>query len=251
MSVANSDTLIVIPARLGSTRLPAKVLAAINGKPVVQWVYEAALAAKCGAVCVATDSPKIMAVVQAFGGRAVMTSTTCPSGTDRVFEAARKTKAAYIINVQGDEPFISPATIRAVAKLVKKDKQTDIATACAPCLDMKVLKEPSTVKAVLARGGRVLYFSRSLVPFKRDDSAVAAKKPYYRHSGIYGFKRAALELFVKLPKSNLESLEKLEQLRALEAGFIIKAALIKETGPAIDTAKDLAAARKFAARARR
>jgi len=241
-----SDTLIIIPARYGSTRLPAKVLEKIQNKPVIEWVYKAALAAKCGNVIVATDNKKILAAVEAFGGKAVMTSESCPSGTDRVFEAARKTKAAYIINVQGDEPFISPATIKGVANLLKKDKQADIATACIPTLDMNLISNPNNVKAVLGKGGRALYFSRSVVPYKRDNTPDVKAAPYYRHCGIYGYKRAALERFVKLPKSSLENLEKLEQLRALEAGMIIKSILIKESGPAIDTAQDLKKAKAFA-----
>jgi len=240
------DTLIIIPARYGSTRLPAKVLEKIQGKPVIEWVYKAALAAKCGDVVVATDSKKILSAVKAFGGKAVMTSVDCPSGTDRVYEAVSKTKAAYIINVQGDEPFIAPSTIKGVAKLIKADKETDIATACVPTLDLNLIANPNCVKAVLTAGGRALYFSRSVVPYKRDNAPEVLAAPYYHHAGIYGFKRAALEKFVKLPKSSLENLEKLEQLRALEAGMIIKSILIKKSGPAIDTAEDLFKAKQFA-----
>ena len=242
------DTLIIIPARYGSTRLPAKVLEKIQGKTVLERVYNAARAAKCGEVIIATDNKKIIEECQKFGARAVMTSEACQSGTDRVFEAAKKTKAKYIINVQGDEPFINPATITAVAKKLKADKKADIVTACVPTLDLKIINNPNCVKAVLDGQGRALYFSRAVVPYKRDITPAVSKVPYYRHYGIYAFKRKALETFVKLPKSNLENLEKLEQLRALEAGMIIKAVLVKPSGPAIDTAEDLKKAKAYANR---
>jgi 3-deoxy-manno-octulosonate cytidylyltransferase (CMP-KDO synthetase) len=241
-----NGNLIVIPARYGSTRLHAKVLAQIQGKPVIQWVYEAAAAAKCGDILVATDNKKIIDACKKFGAKALMTSKQCQSGTDRVYEAAKKTKAQYIINIQGDEPFISPSAIKSVAALLKTDKEADIVTACVPTLDIKTITSQNCVKAVLNAQGRALYFSRSVVPYKREDTEEALKSPYYRHCGIYGFKKAALEKFVKLPKSNLENLEKLEQLRALEAGMIIKAVLIKAAGPAIDTAEDLLKAKEFA-----
>ena len=242
------NTLIIIPARYGSTRLHAKVLEKIRGKTVVEWVYNAAKAAKCGEVIIATDNKKVIDECAKFGARAVMTSQSCQSGTDRVFEAARKTKAQYIINVQGDEPFIKPATIAAVAKKLRADKNADITTACAPTLDLKSVSNPNCVKAVLDGQGRALYFSRSLVPYKRGNTPEDLKAPYYQHCGIYGFKRKALEKFVKLPKSNLENLEKLEQLRALEAGMVIKAVLVNQSGPAIDTAEDLKKAKAFAKR---
>ncbi|MDR1124194.1 MAG: 3-deoxy-manno-octulosonate cytidylyltransferase [Elusimicrobiota bacterium] len=241
-----NDTLIVIPARYGSTRLPAKMLETIDGKPVIEWVYRAALAAGCGDVLIATESQKIVAAAAAFGGKAVMTGETCQSGTDRVFEAAAKTPAQYIINVQGDEPFIASSTIAGVARLLRRDAAADIVTACVPTLDMELINNPNCVKAVLNAEGRALYFSRSVVPYKRETTADAVAAPYYQHCGIYGFKRAALEKFVKLPKSNLENLEKLEQLRALEAGMIIKSILIDRAGPAIDTAEDLSKAKEFA-----
>ena len=241
------DTLIVIPARYGSTRLPAKVLAEIEGKTILEWVYRAAKKAACGEVIIATDHKEIAAVAKKFGAKAVMTSETCPSGTDRVFEAARKFKEVkYIINLQGDEPFIDPAVIKSVAKKLKTDKEADIVTVCIPTLDLKLINNPNVVKAVLNARGRALYFSRSVVPYKRENTQEAQKAPYYQHCGIYGFKKAALAKFVKLPKSNLENLEKLEQLRALEAGMIIKTVLIKQAGPAIDTAEDLLRAKKYA-----
>ncbi len=246
IAAAGSDVLIVIPARYGSTRLPAKVLEKIENKTILQWVYDAAKKAACGEVIIATENQKIVDEAAAFGARAVMTSEACQSGTDRVFEAAKSSRALYIINVQGDEPFISPSTISGVVKALKKDAEADIMTACLPTTDTKTINHPSHVKAVLTAGLRALYFSRAVVPFKREVTPETIKIPYYLHCGIYGYKRAALEKFVKLPKSNLETLEKLEQLRALENGLIIKSILIKKSGPAIDTWEDLYGAREFA-----
>ncbi len=242
----NNDCLIVIPARYGSTRLPAKVLELIDGKPVIQWVYQAAQKANAGDVIIATDSKIVVEAAKKFGGAAVMTSEPCQSGTDRVYEAAQKSKANYIVNLQGDEPFVQPETVRNVVKQLQKDAQADIMTACFPTLDLPSVANPNNVKAVLSGDLRALYFSRSPIPYKRDiHDEEAHKKPFYIHCGIYAFKRAALEKFVKLPKSNLENLEKLEQLRALEAGMTIKSILIKKAGPAIDTIEDLHAAREY------
>ncbi|MDR0645560.1 MAG: 3-deoxy-manno-octulosonate cytidylyltransferase [Elusimicrobiota bacterium] len=239
------NILIVIPARYGSIRLPAKVLEKIEDKTILEWVYSAAIKAKCADVIIATENKKIVDAAKKFGAKAVMTSKDCQSGTDRVFEAASKTDAQYIVNVQSDEPFIEPSTIKNVVNLLISDAEADIVTACVPTLNLNVITKPNCVKAVLNEQNRALYFSRSVVPYKRENTEEALKVPYYQHCGIYGFKRAALEKFVKLPKSTLENLEKLEQLRALEAGMIIKSILIKKTGPAIDTAEDLFKAKEF------
>ena len=240
------DTLIVIPARYGSTRLPAKVLEKIEGKTILEWVYNACVKANSGDVIIATESSKIVTAAKKFGAKAVLTSESCQSGTDRVFEVATKTKAAYVVNVQGDEPFVHPSTIKNVVEKLKADKEADIVTACVPTLDTKLITNPNHVKAVLNAEGRALYISRSVIPYKRDDTPESLHVPYYQHCGIYGFKRAALDKFVKLPKSTLENLEKLEQLRALEAGMVIKSILIEKAGPSIDTVEDLYRAKEFA-----
>ncbi len=240
-----SDTLIIIPARYGSTRFPGKPLADLYGKPIIQWVYEACQKAECGDVIIATDDERIAKAAQNFGAKAVMTPSDCPSGTDRIYQAAKGLKADYIINVQGDEPFVLPKTVRAVAELLKTDRHTDISTACIPTVDWDQVDNPNHVKAVLAEDGRALYFSRSVVPYKREKTPQSEKAPYHIHCGIYGYKRAALERFVQLPPSPLERLEKLEQLRALEAGMTIKAVLTVKTGPAIDTPEDLERAKEF------
>ena len=236
-----SNVLIVIPARYGSTRLKAKLLEEINGKSILELTWRAAIKSGAGDVLVATDSQIILDMCRAFGAAAVMTSENCQSGTDRVYEASKNRSEKFIINVQGDEPFIEPQTIKMVAELIKTDKETDIATACYPTLEQEKINNPNAVKAALAANNRAIYFSRSAVPFIRD----GGDAPYYIHSGIYGYKKAALARFVKLPPGRLEKLEKLEQLRALEDGMLIKTILIKTPGPAIDTARDLEAARKY------
>jgi len=240
-----TDTLIAIPARYGSTRLKAKALEMLEGKSVIRRVWERCVEAGCGEVLIATDSRIIIEHCKSFGADAVMTSESCQSGTDRIYEACRERKEKFIINVQGDEPFIQPSTVKGIVSLLKSDAQTDIATACIETSDEKEINNPNVVKAVLTADKRALYFSRAAVPFRRESTDENKKIPYYRHSGIYGYKRKALEKFVSLPQSPLEKLEKLEQLRALEAGMIIKSIIIESTGPAIDTKEDLEAAKKY------
>ncbi len=239
------DTLIVIPARYASTRLPGKMLEKIDGKSVIQWVWEACKKAQAGEVVIATESQIIVDEAAKFGAKAMITSDKCQSGTDRVYEVAQKTEAKYIVNVQGDEPFVAPTTIKNTIERLK-NSNADIVTACMPTLDLTSVSNPNHVKAVLNKDGRALYFSRSVIPYKRENTEEALNAPYYIHCGIYAFKRAALEKFVSLPKSNLENLEKLEQLRALEAGMTIESILIEKLGPAIDTIEDLYKAKEFA-----
>ncbi|WP_424244702.1 3-deoxy-manno-octulosonate cytidylyltransferase (CMP-KDO synthetase) [Elusimicrobium posterum] len=239
------DTIIAIPARYGSTRLKAKVLKEIAGKSIIEHVWRAALKADCGEVIIATESPVIVEHCASFGAKAVLTSEDCQSGTDRIYEAVKDRSESFIINLQGDEPFVDPETIKGVAKLLTQDAETDIATACYPTLDEEKINNPNAVKAVLSKGNRALYFSRCPVPYKRDLTPEVASVPYHIHCGIYGYKKAALKRFVQLPQSNLEQLEKLEQLRALEDGMVIKSIIIPSTGPAIDTAEDLAAAEEY------
>lgn len=241
-----NKVIIVIPARYGSTRFPGKPLADLQGRPIIQWVYEACKKADCGEVIIATEDERITSAAASFGAKAVMTSADCQSGTDRIYQATKGLGASHVINVQGDEPFVRPETIKAVVELVKNDDQTDISTACMPITDKEAVNNPNHVKAVLAKDMRALYFSRSPIPYKREKTPESEKAPYYLHCGIYGYKIKALEQFVKLPVSPLENLEKLEQLRALEAGMTIKSALINKAGPAIDTPADLERAKEFA-----
>lgn len=235
------SVLVVVPARYGSTRFPAKVLAALDGKPIVRWCHDAAKAAQVGETLVATEDARVAEVVRGFGGQAVMTSPDCQSGTDRCREAAKGRRADYVINVQGDQPFIAPETIRSVAKLLQEDRMVDIATAVVPLTDEERLHSPHVVKAVRTRQGRCLYFSRSPIPYPRNPASAQA----WEHIGIYGFRREALERFVALPASPLEMTESLEQLRALEAGMVISSTIVDETPIAIDTPEDLVRAETF------
>ena len=240
-----SDILIVIPARYGSTRLPAKALKLLGGKPVVQHVYEACQKANVGEVLIATENQIVVDAVAQFGAKGVLTSEACQSGTDRVYEAAKGRSEKFIINVQGDEPFLNPTTVKKIAEMLQSDPSCDIATAAAPTLDEEKINNPNCVKAVLNKDGKALYFSRSAVPYKREITEENKNVPYWQHCGIYGYRREALERFVSLPPSPLEQLEKLEQLRALEDGLTIKCVAIDVAGPAIDTASDLQEAEEY------
>lgn len=240
-----SDFLIAVPARFGSSRLRGKILKNLCGKPVIQHVYEACLKTGLGDVIIATESPLVQEAAARFGAQAVLTSESCQSGTDRIFEAAKNRPEKFIINVQGDEPFIRPQTIAKVARLLAEDPSCDIATAVTATLDDAKIDNPNCVKAVLAKDGRALYFSRSRVPFKREITDENKNVPYWHHCGIYGYKKGALSRFVSLPQSPLEKLEKLEQLRALESGMTIKCVEIESGGPAIDTETDLKAAEEY------
>ncbi len=229
-----SGCLVVIPSRFGSTRFPGKVLAQLGGRSIVEWCWRAAVAARVGPVLVATESRVVADAVRSFGGTAVLTSASCRSGSDRVFEAARGSRLPFVINLQGDMPLIRPATIRRVAQLLRRRPKADIATAVIPLKDAARLRDPNAVKAALD-GERALYFSRSPIPYPREPKAART----YEHLGIYGYRRKALERFVKLPPSLLERSESLEQLRALGAGMTILAAVVADRPVSIDTPGDL------------
>jgi 3-deoxy-manno-octulosonate cytidylyltransferase (CMP-KDO synthetase) len=228
---------VVIPARLGSTRFPAKVLAKLRGRSIVEWCWRAAKAAKIGPVLVATEAQEVVDAVRAFGGIACLTPASCVSGSDRVHKAARMFphKVDFILNLQGDQPLVEAKTLRAVVDMLKRNPKADMATAVMDLPDAKRAQDPNVVKAAVAKDGRALYFSRAAIPFPRNGHAPQR----YEHLGIYGFRRAALDRFVKLPASNLEKTESLEQLRALEDGMSIYAAVVKDHPVAIDTKADL------------
>lgn len=240
-----SNTVVAIPARLGSSRFPGKVLANLAGKPVIQHVYEACVRANLGRVVIATESTQVVTACMQFGGNVVLTSADCQSGTDRIYEATQYGEEPFIINVQGDEPFIKPSTIVKIAELLQDDKTCDIATAVMATTDEEKINNPNCVKAVLTADMRALYFSRACVPFKREPSEENKNFIYWHHCGIYGYRRAALKRFISLPQSPLEKIEKLEQLRALENGMTIKCVQIEPAGPAIDTQEDLHRAEKY------
>ncbi|MCW5771761.1 MAG: 3-deoxy-manno-octulosonate cytidylyltransferase [Rhodospirillaceae bacterium] len=239
--------IVIIPARLAATRLPDKPLADIHGVPMIVHVWRRAAAADAGPVIVAAGDAAIAAAVERAGGRAIMTDPNHPSGSDRIFEALGKADPAgafdTIVNLQGDLPAIDPAYVQAVLAPLA-DPAVDIATLVAECREDYERREPSVVKCVTAfaagaRIARALYFSRAAVP--------TGDGPLYHHIGIYAYRRAALARFVALPPSPLEKREKLEQLRALEAGMRIDAALVDQVPFGVDTPADLARARALLA----
>ncbi len=240
-----SDVVIAIPARFGSSRFPGKVTALLAGKPVIQHVYEACLKTELGPVVIATENQQVVDTCNSFGAKAIITSDQCQSGTDRIFEATQGGNEQFIINVQGDEPFINPQTIIKIAEVLRNDPACDIATAVMATTDDAKIDNPNCVKAVLGKDMRALYFSRSRVPFKREPAAENKDFIYWHHCGIYGYRKEALKRFVSLPQSPLEKVEKLEQLRALEDGMTIKCVQIEPAGPAIDTKEDLQRAEAY------
>src|SRR6516162_5373427 len=240
--------LVLIPARMASTRLPGKPLADIAGVPMIVHVLHRAQAAGIGRVAVATDTPEIAAAVTSHGGEAVMTRPDHPSGSDRIFEAMEKldpqAKAEIVINLQGDFPTISPQNIRDVLAPLD-DPAVDIGTLAAEIHTEEESLNPNVIKAVgtrVAKGRlRALYFTRATAP--------SGDGPRYHHLGLYAYRRAALERFVKLPPSPLELQERLEQLRALEAGMRIDITIVDTVPRGVDTAADLETARKILSKA--
>jgi len=246
----DKDCLIVIPARYGSQRFPGKVLAKLGGKPVIQWCWEAAVKAGLGEVTIATEHEKVLSFARSIGARAVLTSPRCQSGTDRVYEASRGTRAKFVINIQGDEPFMTAATLKKAFAKLKASPSCQIGTAAVRIKDKADIENPNCVKVAMNREGRALYFSRCSIPFHHPLSDLK-NYPYYKHCGFYIYRREALERFVKLKPSPLERLERLEQLRALENGMSIAVAEVLPLGPAIDAPEDLGAAERFLKKARR
>lgn len=233
---------VVIPARYASTRFPGKPLADLGGKPMVVRVCERAAKSGAAGVHVATDDQRIAAAVRAAGFSALMTRADHVSGTDRLAEAARRLKLkdrAVVVNVQGDEPLMTPALIRRVAGLLDKKKDAVVSTACHALHDS--LDNPNVVKVVLDSEGYALYFSRARIPYPRDAGGV-----WYRHAGIYGYRVGFLKRFSKLKVAPLEKIEALEQLRVLWHGFRIAVAVSEtEIPPGVDTPQDLEAVRKM------
>ncbi|NUO18701.1 3-deoxy-manno-octulosonate cytidylyltransferase [bacterium] len=232
-----SKVAVVIPARYGATRFPGKPLALLWGRPMVQHVWEKCQAASgIDRVVVATDDSRILTACAGFGAEAVMTDSALPSGTDRVAAAAEDMgQYDIILNVQGDEPGMEPEVIAAVAGLMRMP-DVSIGTAVVPTARVEDLARPHVVKAVVAQDGRALYFSRSVVPFERNK---LQNSPYFRHLGIYGFRRQVLAELVKLPPSPLEQVESLEQLRWLEAGYEIRTVSVNSSSVGVDTPEDL------------
>ena len=242
----------IIPSRYGSTRLPAKALALINGTPLVRHVYERATqASSLDEVIVATDDERILRVVCEGGGRAVMTGTHHRSGTDRVAEVARGLSAEVILNIQGDEPLIHPDQIDQVASFLLAHRAVPMATVMTR-LSAAEAPSPNIVKVVVDQDGYALYFSRAPVPFMRQEtgdrrqetnqsqvSSLMSHVSHWKHIGLYGYQREFLLRFPHLPPTPLEQAEQLEQLRALEHGYKIKALETAHDTIAVDTADDL------------
>jgi 3-deoxy-manno-octulosonate cytidylyltransferase (CMP-KDO synthetase) len=233
----------VIPARLGSTRLPRKMLRELAGEPMLAWVYRAARACpSLDQVLIATDSSEIMELAEQYGFPAVFTPEDCASGTDRVHAVAQAISADIYVNIQGDEPLLRPEHLQALLApmlAARSDGRiVEVATLATPC-PADLVRSPSTVKVVCASDGRALYFSRAAIPFNRDGTSDAIAP--LKHLGIYAFRRDTLERFPTLPASRLEATEKLEQLRLLENGINIWVALTPFDTRGVDTEEDLAA----------
>jgi 3-deoxy-manno-octulosonate cytidylyltransferase (CMP-KDO synthetase) len=238
---------VVIPARYTSTRLPAKPLHPIAGKPLVQHVWERCARAKgIDRVIVATDDMRIAEAAFGFGAEVAMTSSKHRSGTDRVAEVAKKLRGfSHVINVQGDEPLVDPGVVTRLAAALAKDRKIEMITSASIFTPADDVANPNMVKVVLDREGHGLYFSRSPIPFVRNDGV---RPQFYRHQGIYGYSMKFLLQFVKWKPGILEQAESLEQLRALENGASIRVILAKHAAVGVDTPEDAAAVERLLAR---
>lgn len=237
---------VIIPARFASTRLPAKPLHLIAGKPLIQHVWERCAKAKgIDAVIVATDDIRIAECAFAFGAEVAMTSPKHRSGTDRVAEVAKKLSGfSHVINVQGDEPMVDPVVVAKLAAVMTKDRGIEMITSASVFAADDDLTNPNMVKVVLDREKNGLYFSRSPIPYVRADGV---RPNFYRHQGIYGYTTKFLLQFVKWKPGILEQAESLEQLRALENGAKIRVVLAKQAAVSVDTAEDVRVVEKLLA----
>jgi 3-deoxy-manno-octulosonate cytidylyltransferase (CMP-KDO synthetase) len=237
---------VVIPARFGASRLPGKPLLAIGDRPLIQWVWQCARQSGAASVVIATDDVRIFDAAAAFGADVELTSPEHASGTDRIAEVVRAKRLSpddIVVNLQGDEPMMPAAVVQQVAQALSSLPQFDIATAVAPIRSLAEFLDPSCVKALRARQGEALYFSRAPVPWPRDDVADGLPQRFagaWRHVGIYAYRVCSLLQFALWPPTPLEQIEKLEQLRALEHGMRIHLVELSEPPPAgVDTPADL------------
>ena len=244
--------IALIPARYASTRFPAKPLALLRGKPVIQWVWETAARCMDDAV-VCTDDERIMQAVERFGGRAVMTSPSHRSGTDRCYEAYQKVGqgADVVVNIQGDEPFIHPTQLQTI-RACFENADTQIATLVKPFRPedgLEALRNPNSPKVVVDNQMRALYFSRSVIPYVRgaEPDEWLSRHTFYKHIGLYAYRADVLRQITSLPQSSLEVAESLEQLRWLQNGFTIRVGITDVETIGIDTPDDLMRAEVFAA----
>jgi 3-deoxy-manno-octulosonate cytidylyltransferase (CMP-KDO synthetase) len=243
----------VIPSRYDSSRFEGKPLAKIQGKPMIQWVYERAARADLGlsAVIVATDDIRIYEAVHEFGGRAMMTSAKNRSGTDRVAEAAEKIGLSMddiVINVQGDQPLLDPGCIRQMVDPFYTEPGVEMSTLAFCIKDESEITNPKDVKVTFDATGYALYFSRSPIPHGRDGSL---EFDTYKHLGFYAYRRRFLEVFRRLPEGRLEKIEKLEQLRALEFGHRVKVIVTPYDSPEVDLPEDIVRIEKMLASGKR
>ena len=237
----------VIPARWASTRLPGKPLQEILGQPMIRRVYEGAARSRLlEALIVATDDPRILSAVEAFGGRAVLTSRDHNTGTDRVAEVARGLEAEVVVNIQGDEPFVLAGMIDEIVEPLLQDPGLPMCTSRHEIRDPQDFANPNVVKVVVNLAGEALYFSRSLIPYPRKTEG----RRVYEHIGLYAYRRDFLLKYAALPQTPLEKLESLEQLRALEHGYRLR--VVETRQPyvplSVDTPEDLERARELARR---
>ncbi|MCA9737504.1 MAG: 3-deoxy-manno-octulosonate cytidylyltransferase [Gemmatimonadota bacterium] len=237
-----SDRVLgIVPARIASTRLPRKPLHLLAGRPLIEWVWRRAQALGVfDALLVATDSQEIASVCAGFGATVEMTSAEHPSGTDRVAEvAARAAWSRYdvVVNVQGDEPLVTRATVEGAVRQVSTHGW-DVGTCATPLRGPEEWVDPAVVKVVTGDRGRALYFSRAAIPHPREGAPEWGAAPWLRHLGVYAYRRGALEAWVALPPSRLEGVERLEQLRPLEAGIGIGVAVVPEAEGGVDTPED-------------
>ncbi len=251
---------VVIPARHGSSRLPGKPLLPLAGRPMIEHVHRLALASGADEVLVATDDERIRDACRAFGAEVEMTSPDHPSGTDRIAEVAGCRgwpDDAVIVNLQGDEPLLPPQLVLQVATLLLDDPSADLGTLCAPIGSLEEFLDPNVVKLVTQRDGSALYFSRAPIPWCRDGAASGLSSQQrhdgaLRHLGLYAYRSAALRRLAAAPPTELERLERLEQLRALQIGLrILVAPAVAEPGPGVDTPEDLTRAGELLQAARR
>jgi 3-deoxy-manno-octulosonate cytidylyltransferase (CMP-KDO synthetase) len=250
----NKTIACIIPARLNSSRLPQKMLKSIANKPILQWVWEAACKISFfDTIIIATDAQEIVQLVNTFNGKAILTSPTCPSGTDRLVELMQNKKitANIWVNWQGDEPFINSTILSNLLQSIHTDTSSDMWTLKKRITDPQQVLSPNTAKVVCDNTGYALYFSRSPIPFYRDapDKTDIKKLVYYKHVGIYAYTYKGLQKIAQMPpQSELESAEKLEQLRFLQNGFRIKLHETTEEVKGIDTPEDILQAEELLAR---
>ncbi len=232
----------IIPARLKSTRLPEKVLQKINGKPLLYYTYVNSLKSNLDEVLIATDSQKVKEEMEKYNIPAILTSSTHKSGTDRIGEVAKKIDTDFIINIQADEPLIKKEMLNSIISYLKENSNIEVITLARKIEDKNEIEDPNIVKVVMDNSNNALYFSRYSIPYNRDKIENVL---YYKHIGVYGYRKDILLRIITLKESYLEKIEKLEQLRFLQNGIEIKVIITKFDTIGVDTSEDLERVRKI------